>query len=182
MDKKDNVEKHRIHWTLALIPLAALVALQVLVIREFGSDALDGASQTALLVAAAVAVAMGMIFYKVPWKDIDHAISDNVRTIGGAILILFLIGAVSGSWMLSGVVPTMIYYGMQVVSPSLFLFIACLISALVSLVTGSSWTTIATIGTALIEAAYAKTGTEIYIKIREKLLKAVTVKMPFYEG
>ena len=92
---------------------------------------------------------MGMIFYKVPWKDIDHAISDNVRTIGGAILILFLIGAVSGSWMLSGVVPTMIYYGMQVVSPAVFLFVACLISALVSLVTGSSWTTIATIGIAL---------------------------------
>ncbi len=149
MDKKDNVEKARIHWTLALIPLAVLVALQVVVIREFGSDALDGASQTALLVAAAVAVTMGMVFYKVPWKDIDHAISDNVRTIGGAILILFLIGAVSGSWMLSGVVPTMIYYGMQVVSPTVFLFVACLISALVSLVTGSSWTTIATIGIAL---------------------------------
>ena len=72
-----------------------------------------------------------------------------MRTIGGAILILFLIGAVSGSWMLSGVVPTMIYYGMQVVSPAVFLFVACLISALVSLVTGSSWTTIATIGIAL---------------------------------
>ena len=139
----------RVHWAIALIPLAALVALQVIVIKEFGSDALDGASQTALLAAAAVAVAIGMIFYRVPWKNIDKAMSDNVKTIGGAILILFLIGAVSGSWMLSGVVPTMIYYGMQVVSPSVFLFVACLISALVSLVTGSSWTTIATIGIAL---------------------------------
>ena len=145
----DGTHLLRIPWLIALVPLAVLVALQAVVIKEFGSDALDGASQTALLVAAAVAVAMGMIFYKVPWKSIDHAISDNVRTIGGAILILFLIGAVSGSWMLSGVVPTMIYYGMQVVSPSVFLFVACLISALVSLVTGSSWTTIATLGIAL---------------------------------
>ena len=134
---------------IALLPIAALVALQAVVIKEFGTDALDGASQAALLCAAAFAVAIGMLFYKVPWSDIDKAISDNVRTIGGAILILFLIGAVSGSWMLSGVVPTMIYYGMKVVNPSLFLFVACLISALVSLVTGSSWTTVATIGIAL---------------------------------
>ena len=139
----------RIHWLIALIPLATLIALQVVVIREFGSDALEGPSQTALLFAAAVAVAMGMIFYKVPWSSIDSAIGQNIKTIGPAILILFFIGAVSGSWMMSGVVPTMIYYGMQIVSPSVFLFVACLISALVSLVTGSSWTTVATIGLAL---------------------------------
>ena len=139
----------RIHWLIALIPLATLIALQVVVIREFGSDALDGASQTALLFAAAVAAAMGMIFYKVPWSSIDSAIGQNIKTMGPAILILFLIGAVSGSWMMSGVVPTMIYYGMQIVSPKVFLFVACLVSALVSLVTGSSWTTVATIGIAL---------------------------------
>ena len=139
----------RIHWLIALIPLATLIALQVVVIREFGSDALDGASQTVLLFAAAVAVAMGMIFYKVPWSSIDSAIGQNIKTMGPAILILFLIGAVSGSWMMSGVVPTMIYYGMQIVSPKVFLFVACLVSALVSLVTGSSWTTVATIGIAL---------------------------------
>lgn len=149
IDMPDGTHLHRIPWLIALVPLAVLITLQVLVIREFGSDALDGASQTALLIAAAVAVTMGMLFFKVPWRDIDHAISDNVRTIGGAILILFLIGAVSGSWMMSGVVPTMIYYGMKIVSPSVFLFIACIICALVSLVTGSSWTTIATIGIAL---------------------------------
>ena len=139
----------RIHWLIALIPLATLIALQVVVIREFGADALDGASQTALLFAAAVAVAMGMVFYRVPWSSIDGAIGQNIKTMGPAILILFLIGTVSGSWMMSGVVPTMIYYGMQIVSPKVFLFVACLVSALVSLVTGSSWTTVATIGIAL---------------------------------
>lgn len=149
MENNNSQLNPHIHWTIALIPLVVLIALQVIVIREFGSDALDGASQTVLLVAAAVAVALGMIFFKVPWSDIDKAITGNVKTVGGAILILFLIGAVSGSWMMSGVVPTMIYYGMKIVSPSVFLFIACIICALVSLVTGSSWTTIATIGIAL---------------------------------
>ena len=127
----------RIHWLIALIPFAVLVALQIVVIREFGSDALDGASQTVLLISAGIAVA------------IDKAIADNIKTVGSAILILFLIGAISGSWMMSGVVPTMIYYGMKIVSAKLFLFLACLICAVVSLVTGSSWTTIATIGIAL---------------------------------
>ena len=140
----------RIHWTIAILPFVVLVALQVLVIKHFGSDAIDGASQTALLFAAAVAVAIAMVGYKVSWKSIDGAIGDNIRTIGPAVLILFLIGAISGSWMMSGVVPTMIYYGMKVITPSLFLFMACIICALVSLITGSSWTTVATVGIALI--------------------------------
>ena len=144
-----NGSSPHIHWTIALIPFVVLVVLQIIVIREFGSDALDGASQTVLLIAAGVAVAIAMLCYKVPWNSIDTAIGDNIKTVGSAILILFLIGAISGSWMMSGVVPTMIYYGMKIVSPSVFLFIACLICALVSLVTGSSWTTIATIGIAL---------------------------------
>ena len=149
METPSPTPSPRIHWTVALIPLVVLVALQMVVIREFGSDALDGASQTALLLSAGVAVTIGMIGFRVPWSSIDKAMSDNVKTIGSAILILFLIGAVSGSWMMSGVVPTMIYYGMKIVSPSVFLFVACLICALVSIVTGSSWTTVATIGIAL---------------------------------
>ena len=139
-----------IHWTIALVPFVVLVALQVFVIKLFGSDAIDGASQTALLFATGVAVGIAMIGYKVPWQNIDRAMGDNIRTIGPAVIILFLIGAISGSWMLSGVVPTMIYYGMKIITPSLFLFMACLICALVSLITGSSWTTVATVGIALI--------------------------------
>ena len=149
MEKPESVPKFHIHWTIALVPLLVLIALQVVVIWVFGSDALDGASQTVLLFAAGVAVTIGMIFYKVPWSSINRAIEENIKTVGPAILILFLIGAVSGSWMMSGVVPTMIYYGMKVVCPSVFLFVTCLICALVSLVTGSSWTTVATIGIAL---------------------------------
>ncbi len=140
----------RIPWLIALVPFAVLVLLQVLVIKHFGSDAIDGASQTALLFSAAVAIAIAMVGYKVSWKTINGAIGDNIKTIGPAVLILFLIGAISGSWMMSGVVPTMIYYGMKVITPSLFLFMACLICALVSLITGSSWTTVATVGIALI--------------------------------
>ena len=140
----------KIHWTIALIPFAVLVALQVLVIKDFGSDAIDGASQTVLLFAAAVAVAIAMIGYKVPWEDISDAVGNNIKTIGTAVIILFLIGAISGSWMMSGIVPTMIYYGMMIITPSLFLFMACIICALVSLVTGSSWTTVATVGIALL--------------------------------
>ena len=140
----------RIHWLVALVPFAVLVVLQVLVIRQFGSDAIDGASQTVLLFSAGVAVAIAMIGYGVPWSEIDGAIGNNIKTIGPAVIILFLIGAISGSWMMSGVVPTMIYYGMKVITPSLFLFMACIICALVSLITGSSWTTVATVGIALI--------------------------------
>ena len=146
----NSSDRPRIPWPIALIPFVVLVALQVLVIQRFGSDAIDGASQTVLLFAAAVAVAIAMLFYKVPWSSIDSAIGSNIKTIGPAILILFLIGAISGSWMMSGVVPTMIYYGMKILTPSLFLFMACLICALVSLITGSSWTTVATVGIALI--------------------------------
>ena len=75
---------------------------------------------------------------------------DNITSVGTSIIILLLIGAVSGSWMISGVVPTMIYYGMKVIFPSIFLFATCIISALISVMTGSSWTTIATVGVALV--------------------------------
>ena len=150
MKQTDKPHGTRIHWSIALLPFVVLIALQILVIRQFGSDALDGASQTVLLFSAAVAAAIAMIGYKVSWSSINDAIADNIKTVGPAIIVLFLIGAVSGSWMVSGVVPTMIYYGMKVLTPSIFLFAACLICALVSLITGSSWTTVATVGIALV--------------------------------
>lgn len=137
-------------WWVSLIPFLALTSVLVVVIRVFGADALDGASQVSLLFAAGVAIAISMLFYRVPWKDFEEGILENIKSVGTAILILLLIGAVAGSWMASGVVPTMIYYGMKVIFPEVFLFAACGISALISIMTGSSWTTIATVGVALV--------------------------------
>ncbi|MBR5299795.1 MAG: sodium:proton antiporter [Bacteroidales bacterium] len=137
-------------WFVSLIPFIFLVAALGLVIKVFGTGALDGASQVALIFGAAVVVAISLIFYKIPWKVFEQSILDNITAVGTSILILLLIGAVSGSWMISGVVPTMIYYGMKVIVPEIFLFASCIISALISVMTGSSWTTIATIGVALV--------------------------------
>lgn len=137
-------------WWVSLIPFVFLVAALSVVIYVFGSDALSGASQVALMFAAGVTVVLAMVLYKIPWKKFEEAILDNITSVGTSIVILLLIGAVAGSWMVSGVVPTMIYYGMKVIFPEIFLFASCAISALIAVMTGSSWTTIATIGVALV--------------------------------
>ena len=135
---------------LSLVPILVLVALLFVTIRTFGSDALSGGSQVVLLTTTAVASLLAMIFCKVKWRDIEEAICKNILGVATAIIILLLIGALSGSWMISGIVPTLIYYGMQIIHPSFFLASCCVICAVVSVMTGSSWTTIATIGIALI--------------------------------
>ncbi|MBO4360005.1 MAG: hypothetical protein J5822_03925 [Eubacteriaceae bacterium] len=135
---------------IALVPLAVLIVLLAMNISIFGSDAILGASQVALLVAAAVAAALSMWLYKTPWKSFEDAIIGNVGDVATAILILFLIGAISGTWTLSGVVPAFIYYGIKIISPKVFLLTACALCAVVSVMTGSSWTTIATVGVALL--------------------------------
>ena len=134
---------------IALIPLAVLVVVLALVIKCFGADAISGGSQIALLFAAAVAAALAITLCGQKWQVLEEAIVENIRTSASAIIILLLIGAISGTWMLSGTVPTLICYGLEVIHPKMFLGVACIICALVSLVTGSSWTTIATIGVAL---------------------------------
>ena len=116
---------------VSLIPFVFLTAILSVVIRVFGSGALDGASQVSLLLAAALVTAISMIFYKVSWEQLEEGILDNVRSVGTAIIVLFLIGAVAGSWMASGIVPMMIYYGMNIITPKIFLFATCLICALI---------------------------------------------------
>ena len=134
---------------VSLIPIAALIVLLFFTISTFGSDALTGASQVSLLVATALCVFIGMWRYGIPWKDFEKAITNNIAGVSSALIILLIIGALSAVWMVSGVVPTLIYYGVQIIHPRFFLLCACIICAVVSVMTGSSWTTIATIGIAL---------------------------------
>ena len=92
-----------------------------------------------------------MAGFRRPWKDFELAVTNNIAGVSTALIILLIIGALSGAWMVSGVVPTLIYYGIQVIHPHFFLVSTCIICAVVSVMTGSSWTTIATIGIALME-------------------------------
>lgn len=135
---------------ISLIPILILVTLLALNISIFGSDAILGASQVALLFSAGVAIWLAMWLFKVPWQDFEEAIKSNIGDVTTAIVILFLIGAISGTWTMSGIAPTFIYYGVKIISPKIFLLTACVICALVSVMVGSSWTTIATIGVALL--------------------------------
>jgi len=135
---------------VSLIPIVVLIALIALTVTLFGSDALSGGNQISLLIATSVCVCLSMFIYKIPWKAFEDQIKQTIGNTGASIIILLVIGMLSGSWMISGVVPTMIYYGVQIMSPELFLPTTCIICAIVSVVTGSSWTTIATIGVALL--------------------------------
>ena len=143
------------HPLVAAIPIAVLIGLLAVVITLFGSDSLSGGSQVALLMGMAVCVFISMVFYRVPWKAFDQQIAKTLGGVAVTILILLAVGMLSGSWMVSGIVPTLIYYGVQLLSPQFFLVCACIICALVSLLSGSSWTTIATIGVALLGISHA---------------------------
>lgn len=148
---------------LSCVPLALLVALIACVVSIFGDETLAGASQLALLVATASCVSIGIATNLISWNDFEQAVGDKVGGVSSAIIILLLIGALGGAWMVSGVVPTIIYYGMEIMSPKWFLVSACLICSLVSVLTGSSWTTIATIGVALMGIGKALGFSEAWI-------------------
>ena len=143
----DNIKPHPL---VALIPVVVLIALLAMVIALFGSDSLSGGSQIALILALAVCVLISTAFYHVPWLAFEQQMTKTMGGIFVTLLILLAVGMLSGSWMISGVVPTLIYYGVQILSPRFFLVSACAICALISLLSGSSWTTIATIGVALL--------------------------------
>lgn len=145
------MEQHKLpHPLVALLPVVLLILMVAVAVFLFGGDALSGASQMALVFATAFCLLIGKITINSHWHDFEKQLHKNFKNISGALLILFVIGALSATWMMSGVVPLFIVYGMQIIHPGVFLLSACIICALVSVLTGSSWTTIATIGIALL--------------------------------
>ena len=134
---------------LSFLPFIVLIVLISCCVAVFGNATLDGASQVTLMVASAVSVLVGHFAKRLKWEDLEREISAKISSCAPAIIILLLIGAIGGTWMVSGIVPTMIYYGMQILRPEIFLVSSSLLCALVSLMIGSSWTTVATIGVAL---------------------------------
>ncbi len=134
----------------SLIPLIFLIVLLVLNIRVFGTDGLSGSNQIVLILSSVVAALIAIFRLGFDWETLQEGIIKSISSAMSSILILFLIGALAGTWLLSGIVPAMIYYGLQVLSPGVFLAAACFVSAVVSVSTGSSWTTVATVGVALL--------------------------------
>jgi Na+:H+ antiporter, NhaC family len=134
---------------LSITPALVLIALLALNVSLFGDEAVSGSNQFVLIIGGAVAAIIGFQ-QKVSYKFMLEKVSDNIKSTAGALLILLMVGALSGAWLLSGIIPSMIYYGLQILHPSYFLPACVIICSVISLATGSSWTTSATVGIALI--------------------------------
>ncbi|MDA9907610.1 Na+/H+ antiporter NhaC [Flavobacteriaceae bacterium] len=138
----------------AIVPIILLVGMLAYNVFIFGDDSLSGSNQFILLMGAAVASMIGFK-NKVSFSLMMNEVAENVKTTSSAIFILLMVGALAGTWLVSGIIPTMIYYGLQILNPTIFLPACLIICAVISLATGSSWTTAATVGIALIGIAEA---------------------------
>lgn len=137
----------------ALVPVVSLILMLALSVYLFGSDASSGPIQIVLILGAAIAAIIA-IRKGHEWVEIQRAIVAGIGTAMGAILILLSVGGLIGTWLMSGTVPSLIYYGLQLLDPQLFFAACCLICAIASLATGSSWTVAGTLGVALIGVSY----------------------------
>ncbi|SDL84289.1 Na+/H+ antiporter NhaC [Kriegella aquimaris] len=143
------VENRELRIWEALIPVIALVAMLAYNVYVFGDDAISGSNQFILLLGGAVAAIVGFL-NKVSYKQMIAEVAENVKSTTGALLILLMVGALAGTWLISGIIPAMIYYGLQILNPTIFLAACVIICSIISIATGSSWTTSATVGIALI--------------------------------
>jgi len=154
MDDNVIIENKELNIWEAVIPILVLVGLLAWNVFVYGDDALSGSNQFILLIGAAVAAIVGFM-NKVSYNRMIEEVSENIKSTTSALLILLLVGSLAGTWMLSGIIPTLIYGGLQILSPAIFLPASVIICAIISLATGSSWTTSATVGIALIGIAKA---------------------------
>lgn len=148
------VENKELSIWEALIPVFALVGMLAYNVLVFEDSALDGSNQFILLLGGAVAAIVGA-FNKVSFDLMIEEVAVNIKSTTGAILILLMVGALAGTWLVSGIIPTMIYYGLQILNPTIFLAATVIICSVISVATGSSWTTSATVGIALVGIADA---------------------------
>jgi len=146
---EELIENRNLSLLEALLPIFLLIGILGYNVYAYGDSATSGPNQFALIIGAAIAAIVGFR-NKVSYSAMMEDISKNVKSTSGAILILLMVGALSGTWLLSGVIPTMIYYGLQILHPAIFLPACVVICAVISIATGSSWTTSATVGIALI--------------------------------
>lgn len=133
----------------ALLPILVLVSLLSFNVWVYGDDALSGSNQFILLLGGAFAAVIGFA-KRISYDQMIQKVAENLQSVTGALLILLFVGALAGTWLISGIIPAMIYYGLQILHPSIFLPACIVICAIISLATGSSWTTSATVGIALI--------------------------------
>ena len=117
---------------IALVPIVFLIILLSINVWIFGDDTISGSNQLTLLFAATLAAILGS-FYKIKFKDMLDGAVDSISSAMAALIILLLIGSLAGTWMMSGIVPSMIYYGLDLLNPSIFLVAACIICSIVSL-------------------------------------------------
>lgn len=144
-----ELESNPISLASAMIPVCVLIVLLFYNVFIFGDDALGGSNQFILLIGGFVAGCVGY-FYKVSYRDMISKVASNVQSTTTAILILLMVGSLAGTWLISGIIPSMVYYGLQLLNPTYFLVVTVLICIVISIATGSSWTTSATVGIALI--------------------------------
>ena len=136
-----------IYW--ALFPVIATVGMLAYNVGVYGDNAVGGSNQFILLMGGAVSALVGFR-HNVTYHSMITHVSDNLKSTTGSILILLMVGALSGSWLVSGIIPAMIYYGLKLLNPAIFLPAALIVCSVVSLATGSSWSTSATVGIALV--------------------------------
>ena len=151
MTKTDKKNQKKINLSLneSLFPILLLIIFLSFNVYVYGDDAMGGSNQFILLLGAAAGIGLG-VFKGFKFSNMMSQVAENLKSVTGAIVILLFVGALSGTWLISGIIPSMIYYGLNILHPSIFLPSCLIICAIISIATGSSWTTSATVGIALI--------------------------------